>query len=63
MTKIILVILASLLMKWEIDRGMERTRYPHTIEFAITKNLFDMDVPVHDYYVMENFGNMNTRNI
>jgi hypothetical protein len=57
------VILASLLMKWEIDRGMERTRYPHTIEFAITKNLFDMDVHVHDCYVMENFGNMHTRNI
>ena len=34
-------------MMWKIDRGNERTRYPHTIEFTITKNLHDINENMH----------------
>lgn len=43
MTKMILLFFAALLMMLTIDKGRERTRYTHTMEFAITKNLFYID--------------------
>ena len=43
----ILLIFAAILMMWKIDRGSERTRYPHTIEFTITKNLHDINENMH----------------
>lgn len=37
--KISLLFVALLLVMWKIASGIERARYAHTTEFAITKNL------------------------
>lgn len=39
--KMILLPFARLLIIWKMEMGRERTRYPLTMEFAITKNLFN----------------------
>lgn len=39
MTKVILLLTSPVQIIWTIDSGSESTRYTHTIELTITKNL------------------------
>lgn len=52
----ILLPFARLLIIWKMEMGRERTRYPLTMEFAITKNLINFQQKIVSSYFTLNIN-------